>query len=161
MQSKEKVIFDPVKTPNQNWVKELDHRHMDSSFSSFRAPKNDTRIITLCKPFVVFSKNSYSSPVTLPLGLAYLGGVLEKAGYKTKIIDATGDERPIKITRSGSLPRLKQIGQTPVTKNLRSRKLPALLAVPMSKSLHPTAENLGSRERPIRLRGIRAMLQAR
>ena len=100
MSSKEEIIFEPAYTPNQNWVKELDHRHMDSSFSSFRAPKNDTRIITLCKPFVVFSKNSYSSPVTLPLGLAYLGGVLEKAGYKTKIIDATGGERPIKITRS-------------------------------------------------------------
>ena len=100
MTSKDEIIFEPAYTPNQNWVKELDHRHMDSSFSSFRAPKNDTRIITLCKPFVVFSKNSYSSPVTLPLGLAYLGGVLEKAGYKTKIIDATGGERPIKITRS-------------------------------------------------------------
>ena len=100
MSFKDEIIFEPVYTPNQNWVKELDDRHMDSSFSSFRAPKNDTRIITLCKPFVVFSKNSYSSPVTLPLGLAYLGGVLEKAGYKTKIIDATGGERPIRITRS-------------------------------------------------------------
>ena len=62
MSSKSEIIFEPAYTPNQNWVKELDHRHMDSSFSSFRAPKNDTRIITLCKPFVVFSKNSYSSP---------------------------------------------------------------------------------------------------
>mgnify|MGYP001475234842 CR=1 FL=1 len=97
---KDDIIFEPSNTPNKNWVKDLDSRHMDSSLSSFRAPKNDTRIITLCKPFVVFSKNSYSSPVTLPLGLAYLGGVLEKAGYKTKIIDATGGERPIKITRS-------------------------------------------------------------
>ena len=49
--------------------------------------------------FVVFSKNSYSSPVTLPLGLAYLGAVLERAGYKTEIIDATG-ERTNKIKRS-------------------------------------------------------------
>ena len=70
---KDDIIFEPSNTPNKNWVKDLDSRHMDSSFSSFRAPKNDTRIITLCKPFVVFSKNSYSSPVTLPLGLAYLG----------------------------------------------------------------------------------------
>jgi len=97
---KDDIIFEPLKTPNKNWVKELDSRHMDSSLSSFKAPKNDNRVITLCKPFVVFSKNSYSSPVTLPLGLAYLGGVLEKAGYKIKIIDATGGERPIKITRS-------------------------------------------------------------
>ena len=73
---------------------------MDSSLSAFKVSKDDKRVITLCKPFVVFSKNSYSSPVTLPLGLAYLGGVLEKAGYKTKIIDATGEKRPIQITRS-------------------------------------------------------------
>ena len=100
MRSEEEIIFKPAKTPNQNWVKELDHRHMDSSLSSFRAPKNDKRVITLCKPFVVCSKKSYSIPITLPLGLAYLGGVLEKAGYKTKIIDATGGKRPLKITRS-------------------------------------------------------------
>ena len=97
---KDDIIFEPSNTPNKNWVKDLDSRHMDSSLSSFKEPKNDNRVITLCKPFVVFSKNSYSSPVTLPLGLAYLGGVLEKAGYKIKIIDATGGERPIKITRS-------------------------------------------------------------
>ena len=76
------IIFEPAYTPNQNWVKELDPRHMDSTLSSFMAPKNDNRVITLCRPFAVLTKNSYSSPVTLPLGLAYLGGVLEKAGYK-------------------------------------------------------------------------------
>jgi len=64
------------------------------------APKNDKRIITLCRPFAVLTKNSYSSPVTLPLGLAYLGGVLEKANYNTKIIDATGEQKPVKIRRS-------------------------------------------------------------
>ena len=87
MEKTEDIIFKPTQVPNKNWIKELDHRHMDSSFSSFKAPKDDKRIITLCRPFVVLSKNSYSTPVTLPLGLAYLGGVLEKAGYKSKIID--------------------------------------------------------------------------
>ena len=100
MNLKEDIVFKPASTPNQNWVKELDSRHMDSSLSAFKVSKDDKRVITLCKPFVVFSKNSYSSPVTLPLGLAYLGGVLEKAGYKTKIIDALGEKRPIQITRS-------------------------------------------------------------
>ena len=82
MLNKENIIFEPTYTPNQNWIKELDPRHMDSKLSSFAAPKNDKRVITLCKPFAVLSKNSYSAPITLPLGLAYLGGVLEKAGYK-------------------------------------------------------------------------------
>lgn len=96
----EEIIFEPTYTPNQNWVKELDHRHGDSIFSSFAAPKNDNRIVTLCRPFNVLPKNTYSSPVTLPIGLAYLGGVLEKAGYKTKIIDAYGEQHPVKIERS-------------------------------------------------------------
>ena len=100
MLNKENIIFEPTYTPNQNWVKELDSRHMDSTLSSFVPPKNDKRIITLCKPFAVLSKNSYSAPITLPLGLAYVGGVLEKAGYKTKIIDATGEQIPVKIRRS-------------------------------------------------------------
>ena len=86
MATAEDIIFEPSYTPNRNWVKELDPRHMDSTLSSFLAPKNDKRVITLCRPFAVLTKNSYSSPVTLPLGLAYLGGVLEKANYNTKII---------------------------------------------------------------------------
>ena len=100
MSSNEEIIFEPTYTPNKNCVKELDPRHMDSSLSAFMAPKNDNRIITLCRQFAVLTKNSYSSPITLPLGLAYLGGVLEKAGYKTKIIDATGEQQPVTITRS-------------------------------------------------------------
>ena len=100
MEKMENIIFKPLQVPNKNWIKELDHRHMDSSFSCFKAPKNDKRIITLCRPFVVLSKTSYSTPIILPLGLAYLGAVLEKAGYKSKIIDAIGDTHPIKIRRS-------------------------------------------------------------
>ena len=100
MEKTEDIIFKPEVVPNKNWVKELDRRHMDSSFSSFRAPADDKRIITLCRPFVVLSKTTYSTPVTLPLGLAYLAGVLEKAGYKTKIIDAIGEDHPVKIRRS-------------------------------------------------------------
>ena len=102
MTTSEDIIFEPSYTPNKNWVKELDPRHMDSTLSSFLAPRNDERIITLCRPFAVLTKNSYSSPVSLPLGLAYLGGVLEKAGYKIKIIDATGEQKPAKVTRSSS-----------------------------------------------------------
>ena len=100
MSSEQNVIYSPTYTPNQNWVKELDRRQMDSTLSSFKAPINDKRIVTLCKPFVVLSKKAYSSPVTLPLGLAYIGAVIERAGYKTKIIDATGEQKEIKIRRS-------------------------------------------------------------
>ena len=101
MEKTENTIFEPVQVPNKNWIKEPDRRQMDSSFfNSFKVPRDDKRIITLCRPFVVLSKNSYSTPITLPLGLAYLGAVLEKAGYKCKIIDATGESYPVKIRRS-------------------------------------------------------------
>ena len=100
MLKKDDIIFKPAYTPNQNWVKELDPRKMDSSLSSFRAPNNDKRVVTLCRPFAVLPKYSYSQPVTLPLGLAYVGGVIEKAGYKTKIIDATGEQKLVKVKRS-------------------------------------------------------------
>ena len=100
MLNKDNIIFKPTHTPNQNWVKELDPRHLDLTLSSFKAPRNDNRVVTLCRPFAVLSKYSYSQPITLPLGLAYLGGVLEKADYKTKIIDATGEQKPVKIRRS-------------------------------------------------------------
>ena len=64
MEDNETVIFKPAYTPNQNWVKELDPRRMDSTLSAFTAPKNDTRVITLCRPFVIIPKTTYSSPVT-------------------------------------------------------------------------------------------------
>ena len=100
MDTEETVIYKPAHTPNQTWVKDLDPRQMDSTLSSFVAPKNDKRVITLCRPFAVIAKTSYSNPVTLPLGLAYVGGVLDKADYKTKIIDSTGEQNPVKIRRS-------------------------------------------------------------
>ena len=84
----------------KKFVKESDSRHLSSSLIEFSAPKNDNRVVHLCKPFVVLSKNTYSAPVTLPLGLAYLGGVLEKAGYNTKILDAIGDTKPVLIKRN-------------------------------------------------------------
>ncbi len=100
MLKKDDIIFKPAHTPNRNWVKELDPRQMDSSLNSFKAPNNDKRVVTLCRPFAVLPKYSYSQPVTLPLGLAYVGGVLEKAGYKTRIIDSTGEQKLVKVKRS-------------------------------------------------------------
>ena len=84
----------------KKFIQEADDRHLISSFNEFGAPKNDNRVVQLCKPFVVLSKNTYSAPVTLPLGLAYIGSVLEKAGYNTKILDAIGDSNPVLIKRN-------------------------------------------------------------
>lgn len=47
--------------------------------------------IALIRPPSVFSKNSYSSPVTMPLSIAYLAAVLLKTGHQVDIVDALGE----------------------------------------------------------------------
>lgn len=61
-----------------------------------------TCVVTLIAPPLYFSKNSYSTPLTMPLGLAYLGAVLEKAQYRVKIINCPGgDANRIALTPNG------------------------------------------------------------
>jgi len=54
MLKKDNIIFESAHTPNQNWVKDLDPRDMDSSLSSFKAPINDNRVVTLCRPLRIY-----------------------------------------------------------------------------------------------------------
>jgi len=55
------------------------------------APENDN-FITLIRPPIIFSKNSYSTPLALPIGLAYLAAVLEGAKYHVGILDCAGKD---------------------------------------------------------------------
>jgi anaerobic magnesium-protoporphyrin IX monomethyl ester cyclase len=60
------------------------------------------RVVTLIAPPLYSSKNSYSTPLTMPLGLAYLAAVLEKAHYRVKIIDCPGgDANHFSLTPNG------------------------------------------------------------
>lgn len=70
---------------------ELDTRSPASAFDDFRAPSGSTGAIQIIRPFAVLSRTTYSAPVTLPIGPAYLAAVLEKAGYRVSIIDAVGE----------------------------------------------------------------------
>ncbi|MBN1512112.1 MAG: B12-binding domain-containing radical SAM protein [Phycisphaerae bacterium] len=47
--------------------------------------------ITLIRPPTVATANSYSVPITPPLGLAYVAASLEAAGHQVTIIDAVGE----------------------------------------------------------------------
>ena len=47
--------------------------------------------VQILRPFAVFSARSYSTPVTVPIGPAYLAGILEKAGYEVEIVDGIGE----------------------------------------------------------------------
>ncbi len=57
----------------------------------FKNNPADTRPITLIRAPIIFSRTSYSTPIALPIGLAYIAGVLEKAGYTARIIDCPGN----------------------------------------------------------------------
>ena len=76
---------------------------LGDAFDVFRNPDPASgRIVTLIAPPVFFSKTSYSTPLTLPLGLAYLAAVLEKADYTVRLIDCRGaDASNIRLTPDG------------------------------------------------------------
>ena len=63
---------------------------VDEAVSQYAAASGATGVQIL-RPFTVFSKSAYSVPVALPLGAAYLGALLEKAGYDVGLIDGFGE----------------------------------------------------------------------
>jgi anaerobic magnesium-protoporphyrin IX monomethyl ester cyclase len=47
--------------------------------------------IQLVRPPLVFSRSSHSSPVSLPIGLAYLAAVLREGGHRVAVVDGLGE----------------------------------------------------------------------
>lgn len=47
--------------------------------------------IQLVRPPLVFSRSSHSSPVSLPIGLAYLAAVLRESGRRVSVVDGLGE----------------------------------------------------------------------
>ena len=75
---------------------------IQDGFDLYANPDPDSETtIALIKPPIVFSANSYSTPLTQPIGLAYLAAVLEKAQYRVQIVDCPGaDPDHIRYTPS-------------------------------------------------------------
>jgi radical SAM superfamily enzyme YgiQ (UPF0313 family) len=85
----------PAYTPPTNLSYGRPPRTLDigDAFSVYANPDpQSTCVVTLIAPPIYFSKNSYSTPLTMPLGLAYLAAVLEKAHYRVKIVDCPGSD---------------------------------------------------------------------
>jgi B12 binding domain len=95
----------PAYTPptNLSYGRPPSTLNMGDAFSVYSNPDpQSTRVVTLIAPPLFFSKNSYSTPLTMPLGLAYLAAVLEKAHYRVKIVDCPGsDANRISLTPNG------------------------------------------------------------
>ncbi len=70
----------------------VDERLVDDAYAAYAAPLGERRMVQIVRPFAVMSRHTYSNPMTLPLGPAYLAAVLEKAGYRAGIIDAVGED---------------------------------------------------------------------
>ena len=69
----------------------LDSRHVGDLLARFAAPAGGAGTVQIVRPFAVISRTTYSAPITLPIGPAYLAATLEKAGYSVGIIDAIGE----------------------------------------------------------------------
>ena len=77
--------------PNIPYGRAASRLGVADAFSLFANPDAECqRVITLIAPPIYFSKNSYSTPLTMPIGLAYLAAVLEKSNYPVEIIDCPG-----------------------------------------------------------------------
>lgn len=81
----------PTQRISRGAILEQDSRSAVAAFREYAAPIPCREGVTLIKPFAVMSRNSYSAPITLPLGLAYIAAVLERAGYAVGIIDGIGE----------------------------------------------------------------------
>lgn len=69
-----------------------DDRAPHDMLAKFACPVGDARDIQIVRPFSVLSRNTYSAPVTLPIGAAYLAATLEAAGYSVGLIDGLGED---------------------------------------------------------------------
>ncbi len=78
--------------PRQSYVTPLAPMKVDEAFEAFRAPEQGAGRVQILRPCAVYSSKSYSSPVTLPIGPAYLASTLQTAGYEVDIIDGVGED---------------------------------------------------------------------
>lgn len=77
---------DSLKAPLQK----LNQTTVAEALERFRAPPNACKV-QIVKPFACFSANAYSTATTLPLGPAYLAGIIEAGGYPVDLIDGLGE----------------------------------------------------------------------
>lgn len=67
---------------------------VEDALAAYPAPAGAKRKIQLLRPYLVMSKTAYSTPVVLPIGVAYIASLMEAAGYEVDIIDGLGENIP-------------------------------------------------------------------
>ncbi|MCZ6785189.1 MAG: cobalamin-dependent protein [Proteobacteria bacterium] len=76
---------------------------VEEALARFAAPADCREPVVILRPFTVFSKQSYSTPIVPPIGPAYLASLLEAGGYAVEIIDGVGEAiEDVRLTECGS-----------------------------------------------------------
>jgi radical SAM superfamily enzyme YgiQ (UPF0313 family) len=83
------TVLDERVPPRKRFVQPLDELTVADALRCFPARAHET--VKILRPPAIFSASSYSTPLTLPLGPAYLAGMLEAAGYHVEVVDAIGE----------------------------------------------------------------------
>jgi len=73
----------------QRYVQAANQMTVSDALEQFKAPASAK--IQILRPFAVFSAMAYSTPLTVPIGPAYLAAMLEAAGYTVDVIDGIGE----------------------------------------------------------------------
>ncbi len=83
----------PVLKKKESYFKPAASVDIQDAFIQFSNPDINflkSSYITLIRPPIIFSAKSYSTPITLPVGISYIAAALKKSNYRVKIIDCVG-----------------------------------------------------------------------
>ena len=83
----------PVLIKKESYFKPAASVDIQDAFIQFSNPDINflkSLYITLIRPPIIFSAKSYSTPITLPVGISYIAAALKKSNYRVKIIDCVG-----------------------------------------------------------------------
>ena len=83
----------PVLIKKESYFKPAASVDIQDAFIQFSNPDINflkSSYITLIRPPIIFSAKSYSTPITLPVGISYIAAALKKSNYRVKIIDCVG-----------------------------------------------------------------------
>lgn len=84
-------------TPSNNSVRagkvlKTNNLTVADALSSFSCPVGQKQHVQLIRPYAAFSAKAYSTAAPLPIGIAYIASIIEKAGYGVDVIDGVGED---------------------------------------------------------------------
>jgi radical SAM superfamily enzyme YgiQ (UPF0313 family) len=96
------LLLDERVSRRKRFVQPLNEITVAEALKRFAA--RDREVVKILRPPAVFSASSYSTPLTLPLGPAYLAATLEAAGYRAEVVDGIGEGlSQIRLSEDGRL----------------------------------------------------------